>query len=492
MYENVGKCALEYKKVCHILDLMNIKEMLKLADNIVFTQTGQHLDDLQAAILQGTLQRETYKEIAKNFDFSESRIREVGAELWQILSEELGEEVNKSNFRSTMGRLIFSNISNFEKESVAIGSFEKDVVAIGSFNICGQSIKPPDIPNLPQPNHPETSNSKPSQTPHQDLSEMPELGAFYSRTPELETLKNWILQQRCHLATITGISGIGKTTLAVQLVHQIKDEFEYVLWYSLELSPTFAEFQDNLIQFFSQSEQLDTPLNYPLNNGKSLSLIKYLQKYRCLLVLDDFHHLFTSGEFAGKYQPGYEEYRSFFKQIEQLSHQSCLLLIGWEPAVALPKVPQPKNAIFSLQLTGLDIAATQEILRDYGLPEIDKYSALISHYQGNPLWLQSIALQIQELGESVTDLLPDNTILLPEDLKEILDQQFNRLSTIEKQALFLLAKEKEAVNLASLLEKSTLEGLDLLNALQSLLRRCLIEKIDNFYTLSPVFRQYIT
>ncbi len=203
---------------------MNIKEMLKLADNIVFTQTGQHLDDLQAAILQGTLQRETYKEIAKNFDFSESRIREVGAELWQILSEELGEEVNKSNFRSTMGRLIFSNIS---KEVGAVGSFEKDVVAICSFNICGQSIKPPDIPNSPQPNHPETSNSKPSQTPHQDLSEMPELGAFYSRTPELETLKNWILQQRCHLATITGISGIGKTTLAVQ-VHQIKDELEYV------------------------------------------------------------------------------------------------------------------------------------------------------------------------------------------------------------------------------------------------------------------------
>ncbi|WP_354635805.1 ATP-binding protein [Planktothricoides raciborskii] len=488
---------------------MNIKEMLNLADQIVFDKTGQHLDDLQEAILRGTLQRETYKEIAKNLDCSQSNLRKAGSELWQILSEELGQDVSKSNLQSTMGRLISSNVSIFEKEAVAIGifekevvaigsfekdvgavgSFEKDVVAIGSFNICGETRHSPDIAK--SVNH-KTSNSKPSQTPHQDLSEMPELGAFYNRTPELETLKTWILQQRCHLATITGISGIGKTTLAVQLVHQIKDEFEYVLWYSLEPSPTFAEFQDNLIQFFSQSEQLDTPLNYPLNNGKSLSLIKYLQKYRCLVVLDDFHHLFSSGEFAGKYQPGYEEYRSFFKQIEQLSHQSCLLLIGWEPAVALPKVPQPKNAIFSLQLTGLDIAGTQEILRDYGLPEIDKYSALISHYQGNPLWLQSIALQIQELGESVTDLLPDNTILLPEDLKEILDQQFNRLSTIEKQALFLLAKEKEAVNLASLLEKSTLEGLDLLNALQSLLRRCLIEKIDNFYTLSPVFRQYIT
>ena len=178
-----------------------------------------------------------------------------GAELWQILSEELGEDVNKSNFRPTMDRLIFSNIS---KDVGAVGSFEKDVVAIGSFNICGETRHSPDIA---KPVNHKTSNSKPSQTPHQDLSEMPELGAFYNRTSELETLKTWILEQRCHLMTITGISGIGKTTLAVQLVHQIKDEFEYVLWCSLAPSPTFVEFQEQLIQFLSESETVDSSRN---------------------------------------------------------------------------------------------------------------------------------------------------------------------------------------------------------------------------------------
>jgi hypothetical protein len=40
-----------------MLDLpypMNLKEMLKLADEIVFAKTGQHLDDLQEAVLRGT------------------------------------------------------------------------------------------------------------------------------------------------------------------------------------------------------------------------------------------------------------------------------------------------------------------------------------------------------------------------------------------------------------------------------------------------------
>ncbi|MEG4058179.1 MULTISPECIES: NB-ARC domain-containing protein [unclassified Microcoleus] len=454
---------------------MNLKEMLNVADRIVLDKTGQHLDDLQEAVLRGTLQRETYKEIAKDFNCSESRIREIGSELWQILSEELGEDVSKSNFRSTMERLQNSNILNFAQ----------DIVVKGSFNTCGEPKHPPNSPNS-QPINQETSNSKQIKTLHQDLSEMPDLGDFYDRPLELHTLTTWILQQRCRLITLTGISGIGKTSLAVQLIQQIKDEFDYAVWYTLDEFPTIEKFQSNLIPLFSNSEKQDSSPT----KQKRLPLIKYLQNHRCLIVLDDVHNLFCSGEFAGKFKPECEEYRSLLKQIEKLSHQSCFLLIGWEQPREVTQVKNQNTSIRTLQLKGLDIAAGQEILRDYGLEESDNTEALIHRYQGNPLWLKSVANLIQDLGGGVTELLPNDTILLPEDLKDVLQQQFDRLSELEKQVISLLTKESQPINRAKLLENEIIPASDLLNALQSLSRRCLIAQQANFYTISPVLKQY--
>ncbi len=372
---------------------MNLEEVLKMADALVFAKTGDYLDDLQKVILRGTLQGNKYTEIAKESHCNASYVRDVGSKLWQTLSEELGEDISKSNLRSSLERLQISISSNIA---------QKESVQINSVNICGETVQTSNPPNH------QTSNPQQTPTLNHDLSEMPNLGTFHNRTSELQTLKTSILTENAQLLTITGITGIGKTALVTQLIKQIKNQFEYVIWRSLETSPTLPQLQTNLTEIFTQQPHQNSPL----------PLIKYLQKHRCLIILDDIHHIFNSQQFSGDYKPGYEDYRSFFKQIKDLSHQSCILLIGWEAPREIAQINNKNTP--NLILRGLDISAAGEIIKEQGLELENNTELLINYYQPNPLWLKIVANFMLELGLSVTDLL-ENSSLFPQDLKDILN-----------------------------------------------------------------------
>ena len=66
---------------------MDVQEVLKLADDLVFINTGKHLDNLQEVILRGTLQGQKYSKIAEDSHCSEGHIKDIASELWQLLSE---------------------------------------------------------------------------------------------------------------------------------------------------------------------------------------------------------------------------------------------------------------------------------------------------------------------------------------------------------------------------------------------------------------------
>ena len=62
--------------------------------------------------MRGTWQGEKYQKIAEQLHRSEGHVRDVASELWEIISDVLREEVNKSNFRSAIERWRFSIISS--------------------------------------------------------------------------------------------------------------------------------------------------------------------------------------------------------------------------------------------------------------------------------------------------------------------------------------------------------------------------------------------
>jgi len=451
---------------------MDVEEILKFADNLVFTKTGKHLDNVQEAILLGAWQAQKYPKIAEEAHCSEGHARDVASELWKILSDVLGESVNKSNFKSTFKRWHISIVSS---------TIEKNSVQIGSLNVCGDTLHSPQVLK-------EGSSSTPENTQpqiRQDLRDAPDIASlFYDRTSELSTLKQWILQADTRLITIYGLSGIGKSELVLKLIEQTQTEFDYIIWVSLTNTPTLSTLQTELKQFFGRSQQPPLP-----------TVIDYFRSSRCLVILDDVQNIFSSSQLAGQYLAGYEDYGKFFKQIATSSHQSCLILLSWEKPREITALEAVNLSTRTLNLKGLGEQAA-EILREKGLADEEKWSDLIAFYQGHPSWLNIIAATIWELFNGRVSLfLADGTDLFLGDLEPLLESHLERLSESEKKVGYWLATQNEAVDISQQPADSELSKSEFWQAIQSLARRSLVEKVlvggRSMFFLHPVFKAYI-
>jgi signal recognition particle GTPase len=176
---------------------MTVKKALQYVDRLIVEQTGKHMDDLQKAVIEGTWQRQTYENIAQEHHVTKNHVGDVGYELWQLLSEELGEDISKLNFRSTIERRQLADSPIIIQNHNTNNS--------NSFNICTNENQ-----DIYQQEDDKNKN-------YHDLTLAPQIINFYNRKTELETLSNWILNQNIRLISVLGLSGIGKTTLVKKI-----------------------------------------------------------------------------------------------------------------------------------------------------------------------------------------------------------------------------------------------------------------------------------
>ncbi|MDZ8027281.1 MAG: NB-ARC domain-containing protein [Nostoc sp. DedQUE11] len=325
---------------------------------------------------------------------------------------------------------------------------------------------------------------------------------FYGRTEELSTLEQWILDEECRLVAVLGIGGIGKTSLSVKFAQQIQENFEYVIWRSLREAPPVKIILSNLIQFLSDEQE--TEANLPESFSERLSrLLDYLQNNRCLLILDNAESILRSGSRAGVYREGYEEYGELLRRVGEATHQSCLLLTSREKPKEVALLEGETLPVRSLPLTGLKVAEGQEILKLKGLSAAeDQWKIMIERYAGNPLALKIVATTIQDIFDgNVTEFLQQDTAVFG-DIRDVLEQQFERLSDLEKDIMYWLAINRESITLKELREDiaSPIPPAKLVEAVESLWRRSLIEKATpaliektaSLFTLQPVVMEYVT
>jgi thymidylate kinase len=284
---------------------MELEESVKWIDDRIFAKTGKHLNSLQISILEATLQGKKYPQIAEEYNFTTNHVSKAACKLWKLLSDEFEEPVSQSKLRALAQRIVFEN----SDRNYVVNSNNNKI------NICSDRDSS-QIKKAPSP-----ATRKPAQKnqtqPHIDLGDAPEIVNFYGRTDELATLQQWIINDRCNrsdrppsptrIIAILGINGIGKTALAIRLIDAIKTQFNYVIYRSLRFSPTLETTLTNLLQNFSESSEIPRQIETQIKQ-----LFNHLRQHRTLIILDDVEALFRSGQLAGQYKSGYENYQLFF------------------------------------------------------------------------------------------------------------------------------------------------------------------------------------
>ncbi|WP_234413223.1 MULTISPECIES: NB-ARC domain-containing protein [unclassified Anabaena] len=299
--------------------MLNIEEIIEIADNQVFEHQGHHLNDLQRAILEGTLQGRSYADIATEHHHSEKYIKDSASKLWKSLSQAVGKKVNKFNVKSTLGRCSFSSTNIFKGIQINSGNFFKE--------------------SAPSPENHEIIHKQEQITSHLDLKDAPEIGDFYGRKVELSLLQQKILQGKCNLITLLGIKGIGKTALALKLVDNIKENFEFVIYKSLKSLPSLTQL---ITETIYPNDQV-----IPDNSPHQLSQFKKaIEKHSYLIIIDDVNCIFSKHQVSGKYQQGYEEYGNLFKLLSTTKHQSCLIINSSEEIreLSIPRSPTSQRS----------------------------------------------------------------------------------------------------------------------------------------------------
>jgi len=84
---------------------MNHEEALKFVDELVFSKTGKGLSELQQEIFCKAWEDYRYKDIAKISGYTYRYIKDIASQLWKLLTEVLGQSVNKKTFRVKLEQL---------------------------------------------------------------------------------------------------------------------------------------------------------------------------------------------------------------------------------------------------------------------------------------------------------------------------------------------------------------------------------------------------
>ncbi|MEM6522132.1 MAG: WD40 repeat domain-containing protein, partial [Cyanobacteria bacterium P01_C01_bin.70] len=180
--------------------------------------------------------------------------------------------------------------------------------------------------------------------------------------------------------------------------------------------------------------------------------------------------------------------------IGQGNHQSCLVLTSREKPAEISAFEGIDLTVRALQIKGSREAALAmlDVRQLRGTPA--QKEQLGERYGYSPLALQIVGGSIRDMFSGDISLFLEEDTLLFNGAKKLLDLQFARLSPLEKTVMFWLAINREWTSISELMADiyPRCAKRRLMETLESLCWRSLIDRRGNTYTQQPVVMEYIT
>jgi AAA domain len=413
--------------------MMQLSEALTILDRLSLRKSGRRLQSIEREIVTIAWEDRRYRDVEK---YQEQTVKNKALALWRYLTQLFDTKVKKSNLRQVL--------EDFSANEVSL--------EIWRTNSC----------NIPRGR----SN-------------------FYGRSIELRQLQYWIEVESIQCIFIHGAMGIGKTSIAQKIAENLSARLDYVVRISLQKAPPLLDILSSIIKQLGGGRSAQLPQNISIAIDRTIG---YLQKHRCLLILDDAEAVLNHDP-RDSTHPSIQDYLQFIECVNLDQHRSCCLIILEQ------KFSSPDYSYRQLELGRLDWRSGQRILDNYELSGTQsEWELLVKKYDGNPRYLNIIARTIENgFFGKIGNFLDLNNLTIYDGVQTMLVDRLECLSPAEIYVLNSISMQGGSINLEQLKANigETIEIDRLVTILDKLMINSLIEKSGDRYSLSKLISQSV-
>jgi hypothetical protein len=355
---------------------MDIDEAIEIVERIL---APERLNSLQELVLRQCWENKSYQEIAEESDYAFDYIRVVGSQLWQRISNILGEKVTKNNFRSVLRQITYKHM----KTQLA-------------------NLEPPD-------------RSVPLSSP------------LYIPRPPVEEFAEQEISKPGALIRIKAPKKFGKTSLMLRILDYASSCGYYTARLNCQQADTsiFKDL-DKLLRWFcaniSRQLGIEPKLDLFWNEdlGWKVSCSAYLQEYileqldrPLVLALDEVNRLFE-----------YKQTASDFLSLLRFWHEEANNLVIWQKLrlivvystdvyVDLNINRSPFNIGLAIKLESFNLSQVNELARRHGINWTDTKEgeaylrSLLKMTNGHPYLVRLALYELARQQVSIEKLLQE-------------------------------------------------------------------------------------